>query len=252
MLTSRFLKHLAELEKQSSAAITASDRTPLEIPTKMWVWQKRYPRQADFAAFGSITNQIGTTKLSPMNLAAITYDSRGLSQTHEMVPANDSHWTTFNEVYCQLAEQLVEAGYCGDFGFDGFETTTGQLFPLVDLNVRTTKTHLIAAAADRLQLQNWRALRIRWPSSKSICFDEWIKTIHPNLQLNDRGQSHAGLIMRPFSVSGMTENYNDSDLGGPREVSILCGVPDNSNVTLTQWCNTVENQILEVAHAYSI
>ncbi len=93
-----------------------------------------------------------------LKVFAVEYDRHNSSWCHmpELAPP-----PTLAAVARMLGDELVRAGYQGGFGFDGFLSREGVLYPAIDLNVRKDKTRFIQSAAHKLGLDGARYFFIR-------------------------------------------------------------------------------------------
>jgi hypothetical protein len=252
LLNPKFLEYILKISNKSKYE-------------KKWVLQRKYIRMADYTAFGYVNKRPleqqvidDTLNLSPIKIAKISYDHRGLSSIHELV--DPSLFQHLQEIYIQLGEELFTNGYRGPFGFDSILTKEEGLYPIVDLNVRMTKTHLIDAAAEKLQMKKWRAIRVRLNNPRHLDFNQWLTQISQALALNDYGNNKDGAIMRPYLTSGLSlpQSLEQTDFSnqpnflnrqisqniGPLEISIFCSV---ENSDLDSWCKQVLMSIEGVA-----
>jgi hypothetical protein len=122
--------------------------------SSQWLLQEELPIAAEYS--------VAVHEDGSFSTYGVSYDGRRLSYQHTKLdtPAAKDP-LRLAPVVRSLQNIVSEPGRILPFGFDCIQTTDGILYPLIDLNVRLTKPHLLDAAAHVLGLQEWTALRIR-------------------------------------------------------------------------------------------
>ncbi len=143
------------------------------VVSDVWLLQKYYSRAKDWAIVGELTSVSGQVRLEPMRAVEVRYDRSRYSYAHwfsQKFSGDSLQEQELQRVYAQVADLLRQKGYQGCFGFDAFLSESGEFFPIVDLNVRLTKTHLLQRALSKVLQQNtgqvlrWRSLHTNAPS----------------------------------------------------------------------------------------
>ncbi len=102
-----------------------------------WIKQQVIEREIDINCFGH-------TATKEFNSVTIKYDQNRLSLRHDINFINkQSIETPLKEVFDRVRNNLIEEGYSGYFGFDSIVGKGGILYPVVDLNVRMNKSHVL-------------------------------------------------------------------------------------------------------------
>lgn len=190
-------------------------------PEFQWIIQQRIPRSHDW----SIT---ASTDSDEIKVYEVFYDKSGLSYRHQRVleQALVDFYETISKV---LRLELKSKGYFGVFGFDSFSDPKGEIFPITDLNVRWTKTHLIEAAIAKLNLSKAvESYRFRFHREKVVNFDEGFKRMSNLISTNP------DQLFFPYLLSGLC-----SDQPGQTEISFFT----NSDL---HWHNEVLLKIKQI------
>ncbi len=108
-----------------------------EWDQSQWIKQQVIDRELDINCFGH-------TATKEFNSATIKYDQNRLSLRHDINFINrENVETPLKEIFDRVRNQLIKEGYSGYFGFDSIVSKDGILFPVVDLNVRMNKSHVL-------------------------------------------------------------------------------------------------------------
>jgi hypothetical protein len=121
-----------------------------------WLVQKKINRNLDFS-------YVGDVKISDTGeFFEILYDQFSLSYMHKSLEDKDV-LTQLIPVADRVKKYLKDKGYRGPFGFDGFMSSEGEIYPMIDLNVRWTKSHFFSAIKKRLKIKDsWAVIRERF------------------------------------------------------------------------------------------
>jgi hypothetical protein len=171
-------------------------RLPDLDPDFVWLMQEKMERKKDWGV-------VARTDSSHFQVYEIQYDRYGLSNRHLLIedPATLEKFAPWVET---LRQQLSQVQYQGPFGFDAFETQAGQFFPVIDLNVRWTKTHLLEKIRERLQVPaEARMIRLRFRGEGVTEVDGFLSQIFQQLQLDARGETKSGEMWLPLVASGL-------------------------------------------------
>lgn len=126
-----------------------------------WIKQKKIEALHNYSVFGWANSE-------KPRVMQVQYDQRGQSTEHQV--ANDQVSQDLMKPFQKIAFELNERHqYQGPFGLDIIVDQQKNYF-LIDVNIRFTKTHLIEAAAKRLQLDLEKVIskRVRNFSEKSL------------------------------------------------------------------------------------
>lgn len=168
-----------------------------EWKQSVWLKQEIIHRKEDFTAFGH-------TDSSRATIVKVHYDQKLLSDVHLFNLSLDKKIeSSIQDCYAKVRQSLMNEGYEGPFGFDSILATNGIFFPMTDLNVRMTKTHLLAAA-----LKFWNPVfnknmiaRMRFLNPHSRIFESFWSFATRSLNLDAAGiGTHVQII--PVDVSG--------------------------------------------------
>lgn len=89
----------------------------------------------------------------------IEYDEKGNSKRHCFTGTAPE---ARNECAKKIASILRAQDYEGSFGFDGFTSLDGEIYPAIDLNVRIDKSRVFADIIGRLSdLSRWKNIEFR-------------------------------------------------------------------------------------------
>ncbi len=173
-----------------------------------WIIQEKIDRTQDWSITASTENDV-------INVYTVFYDKSGLSYRHQKV-SQPIVIEAYNKISSAIGLKLKDLGYNGVFGFDSFSGANGEHFPVTDLNVRWTKTHLIEAAIEKLKLHtDVESYRFRFQQTNAIDFETGFR------QLSNLISSDAERLFIPYQASGM-----HNDLPGQTEISFFT----NSNL----------------------
>ena len=102
-----------------------------------WIKQQIIERDLDINCFGH-------TATKEFNSATIKYDQNRLSLRHDLNYLKDQAYElVLRETFEKIRVHLIKVGYSGYFGFDGIVGNGGIMYPVVDLNVRMNKSHVL-------------------------------------------------------------------------------------------------------------
>jgi hypothetical protein len=169
-----------------------------------WLKQRRYKRIKDLSTFGNTLSHHSKT-------VQVSYDNKNLSSEHLFhVGLEASMQNTLSSVFELLRSFLLEKGYGGPFGFDSFLSEDGSFFPLIDLNVRLTKTHLLAEALKlwEPQFAYCSIVRIRFRNKAHQSFQEFWSKFSEICNLNDQG---IGLTIQVLPIEVSSWNFERAE-----------------------------------------
>jgi hypothetical protein len=197
-----------------------------------WLWQKKHKRLKDWSYFGS------TLDLKPNSVMQVQYDEFSLSYSHRAAKPEPELSQKFEETWNIVRNFLIQKNYHGPFGIDAFSSSSGEVFSLIDLNVRYTKSHFINIASRRFQLlpHQWICSRVR-TQAKSISFKTWWSRLRQKFGLDDRGYNQQGFFVLPIQIGGLGGCESQTKV----EVTILCGHADQE---FENWNSEVYTYIL--------
>lgn len=190
-------------------------------PEFQWIIQERIQRSQDW----SIT---ASTDSGEIKVYEVFYDKSGLSYRHQRV-FEPEIVSVYEKISDGLRIELKSKGYFGVFGFDSFSDSKSEIFPITDLNVRWTKTHLIEAAMAKLNLSTAvESYRFRFQREKVVNFDEAF------MRMSNLISTNPDQLFFPYLLSGLC-----TDLPGQTEISFFT----NSDL---HWHNEVLFKIKQI------
>lgn len=155
-----------------------------------WLIQKKLDRHLDFAFVGDTSDESG-------EILEIIYDHLMLSNEHKVL-INPTLRQKILSVASDLRSYLLKQEYRGPFGFDGILTQQGKLYPVIDLNVRWTKSHYFVKLVSKLNIRDpWVVIRERFVSEKKYQVEKLIEDLTQlGLQLGIK-------LFFPINISGL-------------------------------------------------
>lgn len=175
-----------------------------EWKKSLWLRQEKLVIKKEFSIF-SHTNR------NDFEIALVEYDSSSLSYLHFFgLKLSAAEEKAFQEVFVKIKTFLRENSYEGYFGFDALKSQE-ELFPLVDLNVRMTKTHLLW-----MGMKTWNPsyaikafYRKRFKNLKEKgSFKSFWEEFCNHLSLTSFGEA-SGQQIFPFEISGFSEGKSE-------------------------------------------
>jgi hypothetical protein len=168
-------------------------------PEFIWLMQEKIDRKTDWGI-------VAETESSQFEVYEIQYDKYSLSNRHSLIQ-DTKILEKFKPWVKTLRLQLQQVQYQGPFGFDAFESKTGEFFPVIDLNVRWTKTHLLQIIRTRLQIPTQADL-VRWRlRGQGVSdLDSFLVEVFHQLGLSNQGETSQGEIWVPIVASGLSGN----------------------------------------------
>lgn len=161
----------------------------------IWLKQERLDVMHEYSCFGHVEQD-------KPEIAEIQYDFNHLSFQHDFTSPNllPQEHDEMRRIYRLVQSFLRAENYRGYFGFDSLQTKEG-FYPIVDLNVRLTKTHLL-----RMAMKNWVSkfprkifIRIRFPNDKGLSFEVFWKDFCLGMKVNFLGESQNRQVL-PFDA----------------------------------------------------
>ncbi len=172
-----------------------------EWNSSTWLKQETLDREVDINCFG-------TTESNDFKMVCVKYDKTRLSYQHdfnfpiESVAANELE-LTFNKI----RNHLIEKKYVGPFGFDSILTKSGDVFPIVDLNVRMNKSHVLSQIVSRFKNQRKYTsfFRLRFINNEWPEFTEFWNFFANQIQIEKLPQTDIFPIDASFWNEGKSE-----------------------------------------------
>ncbi|MCB0362244.1 MAG: hypothetical protein KDD35_05965 [Bdellovibrionales bacterium] len=178
----------------------------------------------------------------------VEYKESGYSYSHLTLKKElkDKYYPLLVSVAEKLADQLGE--YSGPFGFDSLVTQDDRLFPIIDLNVRWNKGHLIEKAFDKFGLDRGDifSIRHRQQGRRFSSFSQLWRCIRQELKLDNRGLTSSGDFFLPYIVSGIIdESTKPSSVSStaPVELTYFMGTTKGEEAYRNVWKNQVEKKL---------
>ncbi|MGZ5280468.1 MAG: hypothetical protein ACXWC9_11020 [Pseudobdellovibrionaceae bacterium] len=186
------------LSQSSDSTLTMLQRRLSPNTKAQWLLQKKISASFEGSVFGW-----GHDSIAPKT-AQVFYTAQGLSYRHEFQVPEDIQKEAA-ETFRKLRLHLQSLGYTGPIGLDFLISSENNEMYFVDLNLRLTKTHLLALAAQKfsLSLENLISIRHRWREPETLRFQSWWDRSRKALSLNDKGEDPSGQLMIPYSVAGI-------------------------------------------------
>lgn len=125
-------------------------------------------------------NCYGHSESPEFNLACVKYDQNRLSLQHDLNPVIDTKFEhILRKTYEKVRIHLISQGYSGFFGIDGIMGKDGKLFPVIDLNVRMNKSHVLHQVAKRIKFPRPHIsfFRLRFVNKRWLNFQDFWKFI---------------------------------------------------------------------------
>lgn len=185
-----------------------------ELGESRWLLQKYLNRKSDYTCFGWIN---ANGEVSEPCTYEVQYDQYSLSNFHRTHEAGFLQGT-----YSQLANHLKSKSYFGPFGFDSILTDDDVLYPITDLNVRLTKTHLLYAAAEKFKVHKkpHRFIRLRIAQLPVVDLSQTLEKLFKLLKLDRFGQNASSLII-PIQWGSLIQREPNEESIGPGEITFL-------------------------------
>lgn len=200
----------------------------------LWLKQEKLNPVKEYSCFGRVD-------ADSFQIVEIKYDPKNLSYLHHFYHEMEAvKIKQVEAVFLKVQGFLKNSGYEGFFGFDVIDSKQG-LFPIVDLNVRITKTHLLA-----MGLIQWQPkyifnsyFRYRFLNSQNIKFkDFWLK-LCSDLSLSDMGEGPE-LQVLPFDVFAWSQ--------GQAEITFIISVSKKEK--LKDVISTIKEKLHEVVSEF--
>lgn len=148
-----------------------SDRKNLseEWKKSKWLKQEILDRDQDFNCFGyTDSDRFQTVK--------IKYDKNRLSYQHDFdFELETKTGEELKKSFDKIKSHLIEQNYKGPFGFDSVITKNKDVFPIVDLNVRLNKSHVLRQIMQKFKVRKLytsfyrlRFINSEWPSFETF------------------------------------------------------------------------------------
>ncbi len=139
----------------------------------------------------------------------------------------------------KIASSLRALGYSGVFGFDGFESTNGDIYPAVDLNVRYDKSRMILNLAKKFNIHHnyFEFRRERFHSKSYKTFEQyWSSRIDDLNEINKKYDNRFYLL--PVLFSNFFKAEEQSDMV---EISFFTGHNSSNQTGFQAWITEIYN-----------
>jgi hypothetical protein len=189
-------------DKKDISFIKYIDRHKSDLGDGIWLLQEKILARKQFSCLCE-----ANATLSLQSVMEVEYNSHGYSSRHKL--ASPSEIIDFLPELSGIADRIVGVleGYQGPFGFDAILSDNGDLYPIIDLNIRMNKGHLILKAAEQFQIESADiySVRIRETGFRFSSFAELWGQICQRLNLDEQGQSQGGQFVIPYLTSGIVD-----------------------------------------------
>ncbi len=211
-----------------------------EFSSSHWLIQKKINIEKEFSTVG-VSNDHDS-----LYTFEVSYDKNGYSYFHKLSRSESRIIPVeISDMGKKLSQWLQEHNYFGPFGFDSI-CASKEIYPVIDLNIRYNKGHLILLAAEKLGLVDVDSYRFRWRGNPQDSFEAWWKKMRIILGLNELGERSDGFKFVPYVFSGMRRQENmKTNNKKILELSYFMAVNRNSDEADESWKNCIERAILD-------
>lgn len=159
-----------------------------------WLKQEKINPSKEYSCFGRADTE-------DFQMTEIRYDAKSLSYLHHFYHDMDAvKFKQVKDIFLTVQKFLKNSGYVGFFGFDVIDSKQG-FYPITDLNVRVTKTHILA-----MGLSHWKPMykfnsffRYRFLNTDNIKFKDFWLNLCSKLGASDEGRGNEFQVL-PFDV----------------------------------------------------
>jgi hypothetical protein len=197
----------------------------------LWLKQEKINPVKEYSCFGRVD-------ADSFQIVEIKYDPKNLSYLHHFYhEMEEMKFKQVEDVFFKVQDFLKKSGYLGFFGFDVIDSKQG-FYPIIDLNVRITKTHLLAMGLTQWQPKyNFNSyFRYRFLNSLDVKFkDFWLK-LCSELSMSDMGVGTEFQVL-PFDVFAWSQ--------GQAEITFIISVSKREK--LKDVIGVIKEKLHEVA-----
>lgn len=230
------------------------DRHKIDLGDGIWLLQEKILAKRQFSCLCE-ANVIPSLQA----VMEVEYNSHGYSSRHKL--ASPKEIIDFLPELIGIADRIVGVleGYQGPFGFDAILSDRGDLYPIIDLNVRMNKGHLILKAAEKFRIDpaDIYSVRIRETGFRFSSFAELWGLICRRLNLNEQGLSQGGQFVIPYITSGIVDpslstktssegSRENPTVRSPVEVTCFFGHKNSSEEEPIKWRERAIGEISKI------
>lgn len=241
-------------DKKDISFIKYIDRHKIDFGDGIWLLQEKILARKQFSCLceANVTPSLQA-------VMEVEYNSHGYSSRHKL--ANPHEIINFLPELSGIADRIVGVleGYQGPFGFDAILSDSGIVYPIIDLNVRMNKGHLILKAAEQFRIDSADiySVRIRETGFRFSSFAELWEQICQRLNLDEQGLSPGGQFVIPYLTSGIvdpslstktsSEGFRENPtVRSPVEVTCFFGHKKSSEEESIKWRERAIGEISKI------